>query len=293
MFNAAGGTIVFRPQNSRARTPTSIFSGNQANGGDGGIGALAGTGNGGHGGTGGPAGVGGSGGFASQGNGGFASAAGDGLGGALDNNGVVSFVDVTINITNNQANGGAGGPGGTGGQAVGGDGGSGVVGGRGGDAYGGTGGSAGAGGMGAGGGIFNTKNAILTIDPRFGAKKRSPQTNATNTITGNEAAGGMGGAGGQGGSAVAGLGGNPNGTIGRSTQGVARESAPPGAGMGGGLAIFPGLSVKISNTNITANKASTTESNVLDLSKPVVIVGESITTSFRSFSHASSTQSLR
>jgi hypothetical protein len=267
MLNAAGGTIVFRSQNSRATTPASIFSGNQANGGDGGTGGQAATGNGGLGGTGRPAGVGGFGGFAAQGNGGSASAAGDGIGGALDNNGVVSFVGVTINITNNQANGGAGDRGGTGGLAVGGDAGSGVVGGRGGDADGGIGGQGGAGGRGSGGGIFNAKGAILTIDPRFGAKKRSPQANATNPITGNEAAGGMGGAGGQGGSAIAGPGGSPNGAIGRSTQGVSRTSASAGAGLGGGLATFPSLSVKINNTKIAGNTASTGANDVLDSSK--------------------------
>jgi hypothetical protein len=267
MFNAAGGSVIIRPQNNRAATPISIFSGDQANGGDGGIGAAAGTGNGGLGGTGGPAGVGGFGGFAAQGNGGSASAAGDGIGGALDNNGVVSFVGVTVNITKNRSNGGAGGRGGTGGLAAGGDGGRGVVGGRGGDADGGIGGQGGAGGRGSGGGIFNAKGAILTIDPRLGARKGSRQSKATDTITANQATGRTGGEAGSGGAAFAGLGGNPNGTIGRSNQGIARTGASSGAGLGGGVAIFPGLSVKIDNTNIAGNTASTAANDVLDSSE--------------------------
>jgi hypothetical protein len=269
MFNATGGMIIFRPQNNRATTPTSIFGGNQAKGGDGGIGGRGGTGNGGHGGTGGPAGVGGFGGFAAQGNGGSAGGAGDGIGGALDNHGVVSFIGVTISITNNQASGGAGGRGGTGGLAAGGDGGSGVVGGRGGDADGGSGGQGGSGGRGSGGGIFNTKSAILTIDPRLGTRKGSRQAKATDTITGNQATGGTGGEGGSGGAASVGRGGTPNGAIGRSNQGVSRTSASPGAGLGGGLARESSANVTINNTNITGNTASTNGDDVGEIAQPL------------------------
>jgi hypothetical protein len=108
---------------------------------------------------------------------------------------------------------------------------------------------------------------MLTIDPRLGARKGSRQSKATNTITANQANGGPGGDGGPGGAASAGLGGNPNGPLGRSTQGVSRTSASAGAGLGGGLAFIPSQSIKINNTNIAGNTASTAANDVLDSSE--------------------------
>jgi hypothetical protein len=108
---------------------------------------------------------------------------------------------------------------------------------------------------------------MLTIDPRLGANKGSRQSKTTDTITGNQATGGTGGEGGSGGAAFEGLGGTPNGAIGRSTQGVSRTSAASGAGLGGGLATFPSLLVKIDNTNIAGNTASTGANDVLDSSE--------------------------
>jgi hypothetical protein len=228
---------------------------------------LPGTGNGGHAGIGGPRGVGGGGGSGGGGEGGSGSIAGDGIGGALDNAGTASFIGVTVNFTNNQANGGAGGRGGAGGLGVGGDGGNGVVGGHGGIGDGGTGGSAGAGGGGLGGAIFNSINASLTIDPRLGARKGSRQSKATDVITANQANRGLGGAGGQGGGAFAGLGGQPNGVIGFAIQGITRADAPPGTGQGGGLVQSPTMAVAIKNTRITGNTASTSNDDVLNSSE--------------------------
>jgi hypothetical protein len=191
---------------------------------------------------------------------------GDGIGGALDNAGTVSFTGVTVNFTQNQANGGAGGRGGDGGLGVGGAGGRGAVGGHGGPGTGGTGGSAGAGGVGLGGAIFNAGNASLTIDPRLGAKKGSRQSKATNLITANQANRGLGGAGGKGGIGVGGPGGQPNGGIGLSVNGTTGADGAPGTGSGGGLVQSPTKAVVIMNTTITGNTASTENNDVLNSS---------------------------
>jgi hypothetical protein len=124
-----------------------------------------------------------------------------------------------------------------------------------------------------GGGIFNAANASLTIDPRLAAKKRSQQSKATNTITGNQAKNGLGGAGGQGGDAFEGVGGRsgtgkPNGLVGTATQGTAGANGVSGAGIGGGLDRLTGSDATISNTNITGNNASTADNDVSVLFPP-------------------------
>jgi hypothetical protein len=267
IFNAMGGTIVIRPLNSRTTIPASTFDANQAIGGAGGLGARAAEGDGGLGRMGGPRGSGGSGGKGVGGSGAPGSIAGAGIGGALDNAGTVVFTGVTVNIRNNQALGGAGRSGGAGGLGEGFPGGDGVLGGQGGSGIGGPGGNGGIGGDGLGGGIFNATSAKLTIDPRLGAKKGSPQSKATDTITGNQAKGGIGGAGGQGGGAFAGQGGHPNGLAGSASQGAAGADERAGAGLGGGLVRDPSPNVTINNTKITGNTASTAGNDVGEIAE--------------------------
>jgi hypothetical protein len=175
----------------------------------------------------------------------------------------VSFTGVTVNFANNLANGGAGGKGGSGNSGFGGEGGNGFVGGRGGDGTGGDGGTAGSGGDGFGGAIFNSLHASLTIDPRLGAKKGSPQSKATDSISGNHANRGPGGAGGQGGNGFGGLGGQPNGVQGSDLQGSSSPDASPGIGVGGGLVENSSNNVAIRNTQIAGNTASTEDNDVL------------------------------
>jgi hypothetical protein len=114
------------------------------------------------------------------------------------------------------------------------------------------------------GAIFNTRNAIVTIDPRLGAKKGSPQSRATDLITANAANRGLGGAGGQGGGGFAGLGGQPNGVSGTARPGASGAGGTAGSGLGGGLVQSPTNSVAIKNTRIAGNTASTSNNDVLN-----------------------------
>jgi hypothetical protein len=185
----------------------------------------------------------------------------------LANDGTASFTGVTVNFTSNQASGGAGGLGGAGGFGSGGAGGAGVRGGNGGDGLGGNAGNGGGGGNGLGGAIFNANTAALTIAPRLGAKKGSKQSNASDTITANQAILGAGGRGGLGGGASAGNGGAPNGSAGTASTGTAGLGAVSGVGDGGGLTRFLGGSVTIDSTNITGDNASTAGNEVFEASQ--------------------------
>ena len=123
-------------------------------------------------------------------------AAGSCDGGGLTNAGTVSFTGVTVNFTANEVAGNDGGDGGDGGRGFGGNGGNGASGSNGGNGTAGNGGDGGEGGGGIGGGIANFAGGNLTIQPRFGAKKGSKQSRATNVITANLAVAGLGAAGG-------------------------------------------------------------------------------------------------
>ena len=69
------------------------------------------------------------------------------------------------------------------------------------------------GSFGIGGGIHNGNAATLTIDPELGAKKKSAQSKATDSITGNGAFATTGGNPGSGGGATAGQGASPDAAI--------------------------------------------------------------------------------
>jgi hypothetical protein len=98
--------------------------------------------------------------------------------------------------------------------------------------------------------------------PRLGAKRGTPQANATDLITNNQAGGGPGGAGGAGGPATAGPGGTPNGVAGSAAPGAAGPAGTGGSGIGGGLNLAAGASATIDDTTITGNLASTSDNDV-------------------------------
>ena len=104
---------------------------------------------------------------------------------------------------------------------------------------------------------------LTSIDPRLGAKKRSPQSKATDSISGNQANRGPGGTGGQGGNGFGGLGGQPNGLRGSELQGATGPNASPGIGVGGGLVENSSNNVAIQNSMIAGNTASTEDNDVL------------------------------
>jgi hypothetical protein len=258
MFNAAGATFVVQPPNIHSKTPTSIFSANQAIGGTGGDGGAGGSG---AGGFGGPAGRLGKGGNAGSSQGGLGADAGGGgyaKGGGLINAGTVPLTGITIDSRANKAGGGAGGRGGAGGFSSGGNGGAATSGA-------GAGGNGVAGGFGLGGGIFNFLEATLAIAPRLGAKKGSRQSAATDTITANQAARGSGAPGGSGGNASAGAAGEIGGTAASAVfPGASGADGTPGNGVGGGLFRYRSNKVTIEDTNITGNSASTADNDSFD-----------------------------
>ena len=198
LFNAAGGTVIFKPLNNSRTTPLSSFTSNVARGGNGGDGNNGGNAEAGDGGAGLNA-TGGAGGAAFGGAGGQGGGAADGDGGGLDNAGTASFTGVTVNFTSNVAAIGNGASGGAGGTAAGGFGANATAGGAGGNATGGEGGDGGLGSFGIGGGIHNANNASLLINPRLHAHKGSKQSKATDLITSNQALSGTGGSPGSGG----------------------------------------------------------------------------------------------
>ena len=113
-----------------------------------------------------------------------------------------------------------------------------------------------------GGAIDNTSMGVLTINPELGAKKGSKQSKATNLFTGNLADSGAGGIGGGRGSATGGMGGMSGGQNGTSTPGSQGPSGLSGSGIGGGLNLESGGTAKILNTNVTGNRASTTDDDI-------------------------------
>ncbi|MFO0893192.1 MAG: hypothetical protein U0790_29145, partial [Isosphaeraceae bacterium] len=141
-------------------------------------------------------------------------------------------------------------------------GGDGGLGGPGGAARSGNGGNGGAGGSALGGAILNVNGGVLTIRPRLGAKRNSPQSRATNLITGNQANRGLPGAGGLAGNLQVGGGGTPGGAAGTAFPGTAGSTGPNGVGIGGGLNLFPGGTAAVSDTTITGNTATTADSDV-------------------------------
>jgi hypothetical protein len=261
VFNAVGGTIVFRALNQRATTPTSLFSANQANGGAGGDGGMSLLGSGGLGGPGGLKGTGGSGGTGGDvgsGLGTQGSAGGAGKGGGLANSGTATFTGITVDFRSNVASGGAGGHGSAGAAGAGGRGGDGASGGKGGGGAGAPSADGGKGGIGSGGAIWIDKLATLTIDPRLGAKNRSKQSRASDTITANQAKLGPFGPGGGVAGATVGGGGAPNGSPGSDLfLGKAGAAGSSGAGMGGGVVRYSSSNVRLANTNINRNSATT------------------------------------
>jgi hypothetical protein len=269
MFNALGGTVVIRPRNNQTTTPTSMFFANEANGGAGGDGGQSGFG---VGGAGGPSGIrefGGTGGEGQGGAGDSGDDGGAGSGGGLANFGSAFFTGITVDFRANQANSGAGGRGGAGGFGRGGAGGDGAGGGNGFDGDGGLGGDGGSRGNGMGGGIYTGSHASLTIDPRLGARRGTPQSRATDTITANQANRGLGNGGGAGGGASAGHGGDgdgdpgdADGSPGMAFPGMAGAVGVSGRGIGGGVAQAAGVNVSIGHTNITGNTASTRDNDL-------------------------------
>jgi hypothetical protein len=133
---------------------------------------------------------------------------------------------------------------------------------------GGNGAAGGQGGDGLGGGGFNAATGVLTITPRKGAPRRSPQSRATNLIMNNRASAGPGGAGGTGGSAQAGSGGIstapgfPIGAPGTATPGNPGAPGLSGVGVGGGLDLFSGGTATINNTTVAGNQATTSDNDV-------------------------------
>ncbi len=146
------------------------------------------------------------------------------------------------------ASGAGGGSGGEGGQAFGG-----------GNVSGGNGGASGLGGSAYGGGFAD--DGIVTLNPRLGAKKRSNQAKATDTVTANFANGGQAGPGGDAGGTIPGGGGAPSGSGGRVVTAGERGSVKDGGvGSGGGAAVDSDTTY--ANTNITGNHASTSDPEV-------------------------------
>jgi hypothetical protein len=267
VFNQSGGSITFTSPKNVNKGPLISFTSNSATGGGGFDAGSGGKATGGNGGNGGGVGIGGAGGVAFAGNGGIGGSANHGIGGGLFNAGSASFTGVVLNVTSNKAVSGRGGLGGRGGSVLGGTGGNGkiasvfVTGGTGGNANGGNGGNGGEGGIGQGGGIDNENTGILVIKPRQGAKKNSPQSQATDTITANQALAGSGGFGGDvGASQVPGPGGARAGNTGLLTPGTIGTTNLFSVGVGGGLTNLGNAT--IDNTTITGNFATTNSSDV-------------------------------
>ena len=105
-------------------------------------------------------------------------------------------------------------------------------------------------------------NGILVIAPRQGAKRGSRQFKAVDSITSNLSNSGQNGLGGSAGSASGGLGasGGRSGTAAAGQPGA--TNVMPGLGLGGGLDLFIGGNVTLSNTNVTGNHASTGDNDV-------------------------------
>ncbi len=167
-----------------------------------------------------------------------------------------------MNFTSNEVGANVGGDGGDGGAGFGGQGGNGASGNNGGNGNAGNGGAGGSSGAGFGGGAENSNGGSLTIEPRLGAKKRSKQSKATDSITANQARTTLGATGGAAGAPQAGAGGSPNGAAGVTQAGNAGATAAPSTGIGGGLELFAGGTAIIDNTTITGNTAATTGNNV-------------------------------
>jgi hypothetical protein len=245
------------PTRSRAAS-SATFSGNQATGAPGFSGGSGGSALGTGGGAGGSGYAGGEGGLAVGGTGGIAGGGAGSFGGGFCNYGTLRFTGITLNISSNQATGGNGSVGGSGGTGTGGDGGtSSIQDGAGGSARGGNGGVGGDSGYGIGGGGFNAFTGNLLIAPRQGARKRSKQSQATGSITGNQATQGVPGSGGVGGADVPGA--NP---VGNSSPGAPGTGGAAGQGLGGGLYLQSGGTVTIDDTTVTGNQASTSDPDV-------------------------------
>ncbi|MFI5458261.1 MAG: hypothetical protein ACHRXM_22755, partial [Isosphaerales bacterium] len=123
------------------------------------------------------------------------------------------------------------------------------------------GGKGGDGGFGMGGGIFNSTNGTLSIDPGQGAKKGSKQAKSIDLITANQARLAPSGVGSLSNtSSAGGLGGFPNGPAGQAHVGAKGTDGSAGVGVGGGLATFGAAT--IDNTTIAGNTASTNDNDV-------------------------------
>ena len=178
------------------------------------------------------------------------------------NAGTATLTGVTVNFTNNQADGGFGGVGGRGGFGQGGRGGNGGVGGFGGSGFAGNGGNGGAGGSGLGGGIFNTPTGTLTISPGWvhtrdpSSPRRPIRSPATRPTVGLGGAGGLPAARSQEPADARAAARVPRSPAARDAAGVA------GVGVGGGLDLSTGGTAVIDNTTITGNTASTSDNDV-------------------------------
>jgi hypothetical protein len=110
----------------------------------------------------------------------------------------------------------------------------------------------------------NFAEGTLTLAPRSGARPGSPQSRATDTITGNLASRGRGGLGGAGGGAVGGRGRFVDDPTGLAIPGGLGIQGDNGIGGGGGLARNRRGHVTITDTNVTGNHATTQGNDVFD-----------------------------